>query len=733
MKKVICFITALAMTVSIAASAFAAVKSESDTRTPVAILTNGTTKVDKNLGIIDQENGTVLNVSKASPAEYLFKSGDYTYSLLDKDGKGNYFIFCADRYGKISLNQTAVNNIFDPVPTDANDLNLAVYLNSDFLNGTSNYGSMTANNSMTEIDPVIKDYIVDHDWYIEGNGQPADETKHLTDATENDFSVNCKIALLSWSEYIKYSDKIGYASTQYIDKNLTNTHTIFLRTPNESATNLYVFQEKSGNISGSFNVTTTSAPTSAFLRPCFYVSEDYFKRTHLTNIGSAVKDVLKEFTDEELKTAGYNDAEIADIKGTGGDTPDEPTYKSGFVMTDDMENGIENWVKKQLGQQDVSADAVAYPQGSTDNKAMSIGYNTYVYRQLTSPAESGILTLEADITVNGGNFGIGIIEKDRQNINGKSYPVFIGNGQTKLSTIIDKDASKYDVSDPTIASDYISYDEGKVNYTKNTQFHLKMIIDIASGECSVMVGDKLSKPINIPYLGTTNGETVAIGAITFMNRNSASDTYAYVDNVKICYDPNGSVVSNIFTGTSKAAASLREDVAVENELTASDVVIKSYDGTELTVASVEKTENGGLIIETSDAMTAGNVYYLSIPGLENEYPITQTPFTYTDGTFSASVAITDEKYAQGETAKAVCSISNTEFTAKKVVLYLAAYNGERMIDVTMKEIDISETAFGEMTDTAELQLTEAADCIRAFVWDKNQMPYNFKAEAKAVN
>lgn len=555
MKKSICFITALVMTASIATSAFAAVTSESETRTPVNLLTNGSTKVDKNLGIIDGENGTVLNVSKESPAVYLFKSGDYTYSLLDKDENGNYFIFCADRYGKISLNKTAVNNIFDPEPADASDLNLAVYLNNDFLNGTENYGKMTASNSMTEIDPAIKDYIVDHDWYIEGNGQAADETNHLTDTTKNDFSVNCKIALLSWSEYIKYSDKIGYASTQYISNNLTSTHTIFLRTPNASATNLYVFQEKSGNISGSFNVTTTSAPTSAYLRPCFYVSEDYFKHTHLNDIGSAVKNVLKTFTDDELKAAGYKEAEIADIKGTGGDTPDEPTYKSGFVMTDNMEYSDED----------------------------------------------------------------------------------------------------------------ITYDESNMTYTKAKQFHLKMMIDIASGNCSVMVGDNLSKPINIPYLGTKNGETVAIGAITFMNRQGTATTNnpAYVDNVKICYDPKGSVVSNISTCSGNIAVSLRDYVVLENDLTSSAVVVKRYDGSTLTVTSVVKSESGAFIIKITNPMTDGDGCYLSIPGLENEYPITQTPFTYTDGTFSASVEITDEKYAQGETAKAVCGIDNTEFTAKK--------------------------------------------------------------------
>lgn len=733
MKKVICFITTLVMTVNIATSTFASVTSESDKRTAVGLLTNGTTKVDKTLGVIDEDNGTVLNVSKVSPEDYLFKSGDYTYSLLDKDADGNYFIYCADRYGKISLNKTAINNIFDPQPADSTDLNLAVYLNNDFYNGTSTNGSMTASNSKTEIDSSIKSYIVDHEWYIEGTAQSADESKHVTDVTKNDFSVNCKIALLSWSEYIKYSDKIGYASTQYIDKNLKTNSTIFLRTPTKTSTHLYVFQETSGNISGSFNVTTTSAPSSVFLRPCFYITESYFKNTHLTNIGSAVKDILKDFTDTELQTAGYTADEIANIKGTG--SSGESAYKNGFVITDDLEDGIdENWVKKKLTSSgaDASADAVAYPDGSTTNKAMSIGSNTYVYRSLTSPAESGILTVDADITATGGNFGVGVIESGRQNINGKSYPVFIGNGNKNISAIINREASSYSVDDTTTASYYTSYDDNKMAYTSGTQFHLKMIIDVETGDCSIMVGDKLSKSIKIPYLGTTDESTVKIGAVAFMNRHSSNQ--AYVDNVKISYDPKGSAVSSTATADKKIGVSFRNDITLKNDLTASDVAVKSYDGTEVTVSSVTKAGNGGLIIDTSDEMTENNVYYLSVSGLEGKYPVTYAPFTYKNGKFSAGVEITDEKYAKGETAKAVCNINNTEFTSDKVVVYLAAYSGGCLNDVIMREIDVSKAAFGPISDTLELTITKPADCIRAFVWDRNQIPYNVKAEkTKASN
>lgn len=720
MKRIISFVTALTLLCTIAVTGFAQVTSVSDTRTAATTLTNNETKVNKTDGVID-ENGTTLSISKENPAQYLFESGDYTYSLLDKDSDGNYFILSADRYGKISLNSTAVNNIFDPTPalTDAshaNDLNLAVWLNNDFLNGTSTYGTMTANYSKTAIDSAVKNYIVTHDWYIEGNGQAADETKHLTSATTNDFKVNCKIALPSWKEYIKYSDKIGYASEQYVDNGLTVSTTIVLRTPNNSSTSLYYFSEKTGSISGSFNATTTKAPTTVYMRPCFYVSREYFANTHLTNIGSEVKSILREdFSEEELKAAGYTTDEITDIMGTG--------LKSGFIMTDDMENGTDSWVKKTITEGTASAEAVNYPSDGTD-KAMELKYPTYAYLKLDEAAESGILTVDADITVNGGNFGVGFVESGKQNMIGKLYPVYIGNGQKKISAIINRDASSYDVSDETIASDYLKDDGETLKITYSTTFHMQLIINAASGKCAVKINDALSKTIDIPYIGTDKEQT-AIGAIAFMNRqgNATESNPAYIDDVKICYDPLGSVISQVNTGNNKIKVTMRSGIDT-SKFTKESIVLKNNLGTALTVSSAELLDDGSILLETSDTLTVGNTYRLSVPSLNSEYPVTETQFTYAGGSFSAVAEITTENYAKGETAAAACKINAADFIGRTVMFYIASYNGDNLIDVNLKKVDISKGEYGEINETLELVLTDEADCIKAFVWDENQVPYN---------
>lgn len=712
MKKSVSILTALAMTLSMSVNALATVISVSETRTGATTLTNGTTKVDKTKGIVDEENGTVLSISKESPADYLFTVNGYSYSLLEKDAVGNYFIYAADRYGKVKFNKAITNNIFDPDPagTDesfAGDVNFATWLNSDFLNGTTQTGTMSGNYAHTSIDEGIKKYIVAHDWIVEGNGTVANTDLHLTDTTYGDFKVNCKVALLSWSEYIRHSDKIGYASTQYVKNSLSESSLIALRTPNNSGNNIYRFSETNGSILGSLPVATKTEP-SAYIRPCFYVSRDYFAKTKLETMGTVVKNMLKDdITEEELTAAGYNADEIADIKGS--------TLKSGIIITDDMENGTGSWTKKTISTGTASADAVKYPEES-NNSAMKLVAPTYAYLNLDSAAEKGILTVEADITVTGGNFGIGIIESGKSIILGKAYPLFIGNGQTKISALMDTDGG-WGVSDNGI--DYMLDNNATIKITSGAQTHIALIIDAATGECAVKVGDKLSKSIKVPYLGTSNGKA-AIGGIAFMNRNSSND--AYIDNVKISYDNKGSVISAAGASLDKVRLDIRSDIDT-SELTKDDIKIYNYVGYELKIESIE-IDGNAVIADMLSELTAGSTYNASIAGLAEEYPVISKQFTCAESTFSAAATVIDPKYTAGETAKAECTIVANDFAARKVKFIIAAYSGNRMVGVAEKDITIGINDFKTVSQGLSLVLSENADTIKAFVWDDNQSPYS---------
>lgn len=728
MKKTICILTAFVMAAGMSLPASAAVTSASDTYKTTGALANGTTLIDKSSGAIVEENGTVFTVAKENPAQYVFKSGNYTYSLLDKDADGNYFILCDDRYGNLVLNSASVNNIFDPDPATTNasyagDTNVATWLNSDFLNGTSLTGTMTANKSMTAKDPALDPkYIVSHDWYIEGNSQPADEETHLTDVTTNDFTVNCKIALPSWSEYIKYSDKIGYASVQYTENNLAANHMILLRTPSKNAANMNYFRESTGNTASINMVTQANTSTSLFLRPCFYVSREYFRNTRLDvdSMGAEVKNTLKtDFTVDELKTV-YNDDEIAKITGSGDDS-------GRYVITDDMENGTDSWEKSTISSGTASAEAV---DDGTGNKVMAIKAPTYAYKQLQVPADSGILTVEADLTVNRGNFGIGIIYDRNSEILEKRYPLFIGNGQTKISSIIDP-SSSWDVS--VNASHYKMNSESNLTYTKGVQFRVKLIIDAETGLCIAEVDGKTSKAIDVSYIGKTND---AIGAIAFMNRSTSTDpsvdTDAYVDNVKISYDPQGSIISDIKTGGNKVKITLREDIDA-GTVTKNDIKVTSYDGAVKNLTKIQALADNSILVTVGNPMQEGQLYNISVESFKDAYPVVSKQFTYQSGGFTAAAEITEAKYAFGDTVTAGCTVNAGDFAAHTVQFITAAYKDGNLICADEKSIDITSDNYGEITDSISLTLTGDADEIKAFVWDENQVPYNdFAYSAKAA-
>jgi len=299
-------------------------------------------------------------IRRESPPEYLFQytngSTTYTYTLLDKDEDGNYFIFCADRYGKVTLKNLRVNNVFDPDPasTDprfAGDLNIAVWLNNDFLKGYTGSepdatGTIVTDDSYDKLDTVIKDYIVSHDWEVEGNNQGNNDQYHLTTATKNDYKVHCKIALPSISEYINYWDKIGYSSVQYLKKgNLSANSMVMFRTPfYNGMTPFYYFFEKNGDTSQcTTTIDANSSYAQYYFRPCFYVSRDYFKNVRIENPGEEVIKMLKkDYTYNELLGI-YTAEELAAWGITGGVEASDATITgttAQFTLTNYSETSV---------------------------------------------------------------------------------------------------------------------------------------------------------------------------------------------------------------------------------------------------------------------------------------------------------------------------------------------------------------------------------------------------------
>jgi len=160
----------------------------------------------------------------------------------------------------------------------------------------------------------IRNYInTEHVW-----GMPTG-----TDASPRPGSFTAGITLLSWEECYAYRDIIGAVDSLYAG-GFGNSY--FLRndlfgsdTPPNANYNTGLCLSNASNASWVINPVG-----SRIMRPCFYVTEDFFQNVKIdtstwdSNVGAGrvVKAVISEHnTEESLKALGYTDAEANGIVG----------------------------------------------------------------------------------------------------------------------------------------------------------------------------------------------------------------------------------------------------------------------------------------------------------------------------------------------------------------------------------------------------------------------------------
>lgn len=305
MRKSLCLLIAIAVMMSCTLNAFAVTELTTSTGMETIRIDgrNGkyfyydplTGKVSADSSTTATGLGDLIMPTKENSA-YAFTAETngtvYHYQVLDEtvvDGEKQYFIYCNDLYG---TNPTAYpTNVFDPDVEGT----IANWLNISFLNGEQGDG-------MVALDENIKGHIVQHDWLVEAN-KNAPEGYPTTD-----YSVNCKISLLSITEYAKYAKKIGWGA--YVNGTMTSggIH-IFFRSPVGNRTNLRTLYAQSG-----CTANVASSYATAQIRPAFYISENYFRENKLTGYGNFVSAIIKENnTRDSLKELGYSDEEINGI------------------------------------------------------------------------------------------------------------------------------------------------------------------------------------------------------------------------------------------------------------------------------------------------------------------------------------------------------------------------------------------------------------------------------------
>ena len=191
------------------------------------------------------------------------------------------------------------------------------------------------------IDSGINAYAQEHTWQFE---QPSDCTVKAAPAT-------MKYSLLSGREYVTYAQKIGYETHNIGNTTLKTTAFCYLRSPHKSNATYFaavrVHDDGKGNIGKTMflqgNALTYVPTHRRVMRPCFYISEDFFKNVKLDmSMGDNVKSVIINLlTDEEgiklygedwytLKPIDISDATEGkfSLESNGGDR-----VKSGYTLS----------------------------------------------------------------------------------------------------------------------------------------------------------------------------------------------------------------------------------------------------------------------------------------------------------------------------------------------------------------------------------------------------------------
>mgnify|MGYP004649435653 CR=1 FL=1 len=656
-----------------------------NTETGAITFVEGKTKSDTYI----EGTGNIILPSQTN-AKYAFtattKGTTYHYQVLDEitgaDGKKQYYIYCNDIYGKNPAT-SATDSAFDP----AVETNVAYWLNNAFLNGT-------AGSSYVALDTDIKDYIQDHDWIVESNGK-LDTEKYGS----KDYSVNCKIALLSISEYAKYADKIGYGPYDNGRLSSAGLH-MYLRSPSDGS-NIRTLYAANG-----CTASTSTSYKEARIRPSFYVSEDYFKnvKLDLANMGSEVKKIVSELG-----------------AGIYTDPADKLALKNITVYTEDATVSALDTAKWTNGAKATVANgSIQIPKG------VWIGRKTNM--------QGGTVSIEADvISAAGGGLYIGFRESGTASPSFR-YPLYL-NTSGIVAYYEDhtlKTVKTYKRLEDTQNKD-LWYTKFSADENVDGTYRLKLTVNLDNGNFYAVVDGKTADGTQyVKYSALANvkeyvNKNVTFSEVAFWNSTSAESTK--LNNIKITYDQNGSAIKTIRTLDKNTMVMDFEDYIDLTSVTASDVncsdntaVSAVASGNKLTV-KFEKT-----ISQSDGCVIVNNLKRSDIPGAEYSAIGSFSPYTYETVEYAADVKINGSTFTSGSTFTATANVTAGNVSEKTLELILAAYKGNKIVGISeIQRLTVSGTDTSEQTKTASLTLDTDADTVKAFLWDENMLPAAFDA------
>lgn len=300
------------------------------------------------------EQGTSTKESNTeSDSRNVFSVDGKRFILLDTDKDGNYFVMTDDLYGKYTYDTTytdkpviktrKANGTFIDGPAmdvdDAewmfdteDDTNIGYWLNNDFWKNGNGEGYLLPED--------IKNNVIEAVWQVEGMKAVRGWTANLNFDSKykvtyaNDFTksrvtepyqVTGKLALMSYTEYLKYQNIIG------LKHNEDSWRGFMLRTPHAviNGDTSKIFYTYGGgmvknNTSGGMLtcVNDTPATASMFVRPVMWLDNDFFKnvKVDISTAGQYPMEEIRKLSIDEMLNI-YTFDEIKLINSVSGPSP----------------------------------------------------------------------------------------------------------------------------------------------------------------------------------------------------------------------------------------------------------------------------------------------------------------------------------------------------------------------------------------------------------------------------
>lgn len=274
-------------------------------------------KGDYNTNSYPQNPDLTLRAVEHSDEKRVFYIRDRRFVLLDEDEEGNMFVSADEVYGTKGFNlndETDENTLmlqesgtwtFNP----DNSNNIASWLNGTFL--------LTGNGGKRLPYDIISS-IIEKDWAVEGAKDIGIEARN----------VKCKVSLMSATEWMYYSDRLGYAPFNapyaYPDADGNNTYRDaagqrvndgwWLRTPMNTNAVMggFVTVYNSGRPGSLAHWSVRSKYQHRYIRPVFWLDKDFFKNTKIdiTTSGEIVDAKIAENNVTDLLSLGYTESEL---------------------------------------------------------------------------------------------------------------------------------------------------------------------------------------------------------------------------------------------------------------------------------------------------------------------------------------------------------------------------------------------------------------------------------------